>query len=77
MPILGLFGGQDQGIPIDDVHAFERALGDLGKDARIIVYPDADHAFANPSGRNYQPEAAQQAWRETVTFLDTTLRPAS
>jgi carboxymethylenebutenolidase len=73
MPILGLFGEQDQGIPIESVRAFEAALRGLGKDAKIIVYPGADHAFANPSGRNYQPEAAEKAWLETVAFLEGAL----
>jgi carboxymethylenebutenolidase len=74
MPILGLFGSDDQGIPIDDVRAFEAALDELGKDATIVVYEGADHAFANPSGRNYQPEAARQSWQETIRFLDRHLR---
>ncbi len=74
MPILGLFGGEDQGIPIEDVRAFESALEALGKDATIIVYEGADHAFANPSGRNFEPEAATQAWQETVRFLAAHLR---
>jgi carboxymethylenebutenolidase len=69
MPILGLFGGQDQGIPVDDVHTFQETLARLGKDAEIHIYPDANHAFANPSGRNYDPEAADAAWRETTQFL--------
>jgi carboxymethylenebutenolidase len=73
MPILGLFGEQDQGIPLDSVRAFEGALKELGKDAKIIVYPGADHAFANPSGRNYQPETAEKAWLETTAFLQRTL----
>ncbi len=69
MPILGIFGGQDQGIPLESVRAFESALEDLGKDAEIVVYPDADHAFANPSGRRYDPEAAADAWNRTLDFL--------
>jgi len=69
MPILGLFGGEDQGIPVDSVKAFEEALDSLGKDAEIHVYEGADHAFANPSGMNYQPEAAGDAWQRTVAFL--------
>lgn len=77
MPILGLFGEQDQGIPIDSVRAFEAALKELGKDATIVVYPGADHAFANPSGKNYQPEAAEKAWQETVAFLARTLKHGS
>jgi carboxymethylenebutenolidase len=74
MPILGLFGEQDQGIPLDSVRAFEGALKELGKDAKIVVYPGADHAFANPSGRNYQPETAEKAWLETTAFLERTLK---
>jgi carboxymethylenebutenolidase len=73
MPILGLFGEQDQGIPLDSVRAFGNALRELGKDAKIVVYPGADHAFANPSGRNYQPETAEKAWLETVAFLEGAL----
>ncbi len=73
MPILGIFGAEDQGIPLESVEAFSSALDDLGKDATIIVYPEADHAFANPSGHNYQPEAAEAAWIETVEFLSRVL----
>ncbi len=69
MPILGFFGGRDPSIPPAEVQRFEGTLHDLGKDATIIVYPDAGHAFANPSGRNYDPEAAADAWQKTVRFL--------
>ena len=69
MPILGLFGAEDQGIPLDSVETFSSTLEELGKDATIVIYPGADHAFANPSGRNYQAEAAEQAWQTTLDFL--------
>jgi carboxymethylenebutenolidase len=69
MPLLGIFGGKDRGIPMTDVKIFEGTLAALGKDATILVFPDADHAFANPSGRNWDPKAAAQAWRDTVEFL--------
>lgn len=68
-PLLGLFGGQDRGIPVEDVRAFRIALADLGKNAHIEVYPQADHAFANPSGRNYEATAAEDAWGKTLEFL--------
>jgi carboxymethylenebutenolidase len=74
MPILGLFGEQDQGIPLESVRAFEAALTTLGKDATIVVYPGANHAFANPSGRNYNAEAAEKAWQATAAFLERTLK---
>jgi len=37
-------------------------------------YPDADHAFANPSGKTYNPEAAADAWKRTLAFLQTNLK---
>src|SRR5690606_333931 len=75
MPILGLFGGADQGIPVTDVRRFEQTLRDLGKTVEIHVYEGAGHAFANPSGQNYQAAAAQDAWARTLTFLNRHLNP--
>jgi carboxymethylenebutenolidase len=77
MPILGIFGAEDEGIPLDSVEAFSATLERLGKDATITIYAGADHAFANPSGRNYQPEAAEAAWQETVAFLNEKLNGRS
>ncbi len=74
VPILGQFGAEDRGIPVDDVHAFESTLKALGKDATIVVYPDAGHAFANPSGQGYRPEVAEKAWHRTLEFLAAHLK---
>lgn len=68
-PILGIFGGLDDGIPVESVREFEAALESIGHPAQIHVYPDADHAFANPSGTRYNAEAAEDAWGKTVAFL--------
>jgi carboxymethylenebutenolidase len=73
-PILGLFGGKDKGIPVEGVRAFEKALKELGKNAEIHVYEDADHAFANASGGNYNAEAAKDAWQRTTAFLGKHLK---
>jgi carboxymethylenebutenolidase len=75
MPIIGFFGAEDRGIPVDTVRQFEAALDGLGKEASIHVYPGAGHAFANPSGTRYQPEAATDAWSKTLAFLEKTLQP--
>lgn len=74
MPILGLFGSEDQGIPPDEVHKFEAVLDSLGKDASIHIYEGANHAFANPSGTRYNKEAAEDAWNKTVSFFATNLK---
>lgn len=74
MPILGIFGSEDQGIPVETVLEFEAHLETLGKTAEIRIYEGADHAFANPSGTRYEPEAAEDAWRRTLDFLAEHLR---
>ena len=70
MPILGIFGAEDSSIPSQTVSEFESTLNELGKEAEIIVYENAGHAFANPSGQNYVPEAAERAWEQTQEFLN-------
>ena len=69
MPILGLFAGTDPVVPPDTVVAFRDALNELGKDAEVHIYPDAKHAFANPSGMAYDAVAAEDAWARTTAFL--------
>lgn len=73
-PLLGLFGGADQGIPVEDVRKFEATLRTLGKNAEIHVYNGAGHAFANPSGTNYKADAAADAWKRSLAFLAAHLK---
>ncbi|HXR16117.1 MAG TPA: dienelactone hydrolase family protein [Terriglobales bacterium] len=72
--ILGLFGGQDRGIPPADVKKFEQSLKQMGKKVEVVIYPDAGHAFENPNNRDgYRPDDAADAWKRTVNFLADTL----
>jgi carboxymethylenebutenolidase len=73
-PVLGIFGAEDGGIPVDSVKAFEAAMAEAGKPASIHIYDGADHAFANPSGTRYNAEAAEDAWARTVAFLAENLQ---
>jgi carboxymethylenebutenolidase len=68
-PILGLFAADDTGIKVGTVEAFGAALERLRKDHEILVYPGVGHAFANPTGNNYDEAAASDAWRRTLEFL--------
>ena len=73
--ILGIFGGQDRGIPADDVKKFEQTLRQLGKKVETVIYPDAGHAFENPGNKSgYRPDDAADAWKRTVKFLADTLK---
>ena len=69
VPILGLFGAEDTGIPVASVEAFRDALERLRKNYEVHIYPDAGHAFANPTGTNYDEEVAIDAWDKTLEFL--------
>jgi carboxymethylenebutenolidase len=69
VPILGLFGSEDRGIKVDSVRRFEAALERLGKNYEIHVYEGAGHAFANPSGNNFNAGYADDAWNRTLDFL--------
>ncbi len=73
-PLIGFFGSEDRGISVDSVKAFERTLQRLRKDHEIRIYPGVRHAFANPTGNNYNAEAAEDAWRRTLDFLDANLK---
>lgn len=73
-PLLGLFGADDGGIPVDGVRAFEKAAKEAGVDVDFHVYEGAGHAFANPSGKNYQEKTARDAWEKTLRFYDARLR---
>ena len=69
-PVLGIFGDQDNSIPVDSVKAFEMALNSNGIPNEIYIYKGVGHAFANPSGENFAPKETQDAWQKTLAFLE-------
>jgi len=68
--ILGHFGENDRGIKVDTVDEFQASLKTLSGDHEIYIYQNAGHAFANEGGSRYNKEAADLAWKRTVTFLE-------
>ena len=72
-PILGIFAGNDLGIPPSSVNAFKASLDELSVKNDITIYPNVDHAFANPSGARYAPNETKDAWNKTVKFLHEVL----
>jgi carboxymethylenebutenolidase len=68
-PVLGVFGDQDRGIPVDKVNEFKATLDEVGVPNKMYIYKGVGHAFANPSGDNYAPEETQDAWEKTLAFL--------
>jgi carboxymethylenebutenolidase len=74
-PILGLFGGKDNGIPPADVKKFGATLDQLGKKIDVKIYDDAGHAFENPNNKDgYRAADAADAWKRTQDFLAENLK---
>jgi carboxymethylenebutenolidase len=71
-PVLGQFAEKDQWINHDMVAGFEAEMKKANKPLTTYSYP-ADHAFANPTGQNYDKEDAQLAWTRTLAFLRANL----
>ncbi|MGH2514813.1 MAG: dienelactone hydrolase family protein [Ktedonobacterales bacterium] len=67
-PVLGLFGGADQGIPVEDVHRFDAALAEAGVEHEMVVYPGAPHSFFDRKFEEYQQECAD-SWNRMLTFI--------
>ncbi len=68
-PILGLMGGDDPGIPLAEITAFDEALDAAGVEHELVVYPGAPHSFFD---RKYEEFAAdsEDAWRRVLAFLE-------
>jgi carboxymethylenebutenolidase len=69
VPVLGLYGAKDQGIPLDDVEAMRQALKKAGSTSQLVVYPDAGHAFHADYRPSYRKEAADDGWKRLQSWL--------
>jgi carboxymethylenebutenolidase len=63
VPVLGLYGGQDTGIPLDSVEQMRDRLKLSASQSKIIVYPNAPHAFFADYRPSYREADAKEAWQ--------------
>ena len=68
-PVLGLYGGKDQGIPLDTVEQMRTALQKAKVDAEIVVYPNAPHAFLADYRPSYVEADAKDAWQKMLAWF--------
>lgn len=68
-PVLGLYGAEDQGIPVAQVEAMKKALADAKKTAEFKIYPGAPHGFHADYRPSYRKEAAEDAWNQAIAWL--------
>jgi carboxymethylenebutenolidase len=69
-PVLGLYGGKDQGIPVTDVEIMRNALKAAGQAAsQLVVYPDAQHGFNADYRSSYNEAAAKDGWTRMLSHF--------
>nr|WP_315489012.1 dienelactone hydrolase family protein [uncultured Rhodoferax sp.] len=75
-PVLGLYGGQDGGIPLTTVNEMKDALAAAGtkgnkaaKASEFVVYPQAPHAFHADYRPSYRKEAAEDGFQRALEWF--------
>jgi carboxymethylenebutenolidase len=68
-PVLGLYGGADQGIPVNTIDQLKQACQASGKTCEFIVYPDAPHAFHADYRPSYRAEPAKDGWQRLQAWF--------
>ena len=75
-PVLGLYGGQDGGIPVATVEQMKVALADAAgkgnaaaKASEFVVYPDAPHAFHADYRPSYRKDAAEDGFKRAMAWF--------
>ncbi len=70
VPVLGLYGAKDAGIPVDQVDKFFAALKAAGTPAELVVYPEAGHGFnADFRPDNYRKGDSEDAWKRMLAWF--------
>ncbi len=69
-PLLGFYAERDPAIPTRDVQRFRATLWDLGTTAEVLIQIGARHGFADPQRPVFDAAQTEEAWSETIAFLD-------
>jgi carboxymethylenebutenolidase len=68
-PVLGLYGGADQGIPLDTIEKMRGACAAAGKTCEIVVFDGAPHAFHADYRPSYRAQPAQEGWKRALAWF--------
>jgi carboxymethylenebutenolidase len=69
-PWLGLYGDEDQGIPVDDVERLRAAAAQSAVETEVVRYAEAGHGFHCDVRASYHQGAAADAWQRTLAWFD-------
>jgi carboxymethylenebutenolidase len=68
-PVLGLYGGADQGIPVASVEQMQEALKKANKPCEIVLYPDTPHGFYADYRPTYRQDKADDGWKRLLEWF--------
>jgi carboxymethylenebutenolidase len=68
-PVLGLYGGADNGIPNDTVEKMKAALKEAGKTGDIVLYPETPHGFHADYRPTYRKDKAEDGWKRLLEWF--------
>ena len=71
VPVLGLYGAKDTGIPLDTVEKMKAALAKGSSKSEFVVYPDAGHAFHADYRPSYNEKDAKDGWTRALAWFKT------
>lgn len=69
VPVLGLYGGADAGIPVADIEKMRAALKAAHKPCEIVIYPDTPHGFNADYRPSYRPGPATDGWKRLQAWF--------
>ena len=69
VPVLGLYGEEDSGIPLYTIERMRKALAEGSSGSQIVVYPKAAHGFHADYRASYEKTAAEDGWKRLLEWL--------
>jgi carboxymethylenebutenolidase len=69
VPVLGLYGGLDTGIPLDGVMRMQDELKKGKSGSEIVVFPNAKHGFLADYREGYNKESGEDAWKKLIAWF--------
>jgi carboxymethylenebutenolidase len=69
VPVLGLYGGADAGIPVADIEKMRDELKAAKKPSEVVIYPDTPHGFHADYRPTYRADQAKDGWKRLQAWL--------
>jgi len=69
VPVLGLYGAKDTGIPLETVEIMKAELAKGPNKSTFVIYPNSGHAFHADYRPSYNEADAKDGWGRTLAWL--------